>query len=134
MIARKYWIALFGVTFGLTLLPTACSKLPKSPLNVSLKAETAKPQPTQPSTISVEVNAGGPVVLITSAAEFQLRPDGYVQAFLLKDGRRLSLDEPRVGAPADSDFVQIAGKDVHFTLDFQQAQVREAIGKMGAGK
>jgi hypothetical protein len=25
-------------------------------------------------------------VLTTTAAEFQVRPDGYVQAFLLKDG------------------------------------------------
>jgi hypothetical protein len=112
----------------------SCSKLPKSVLHESLKTATAKPQPTQPSTIGVEVNGGGPVVFITSAAEFQLTPDGYVQAFLLRDGRKLSLDEPGVGVPADSDFVRVAGKDVHFTLDFQQAQVREAIGKMGVGK
>ena len=111
----------------------ACSKLPKSPL----KTETAKPEPTQPSAIKVDVKAGGPVTLTTSAAEFQVTPDGYVQAFLFdqkKDGKKLSLDEPNVGAPSDSDFVRVAGKDVHFTLDFQQAEVHEAIGKMGVGK
>ena len=32
------------------------------------------------------------------------------------------------------DFVRVGGKDVHFTLDFQQAEVHEAMGKMGAGK
>ena len=82
----------------------------------------------------MDVKGGGPVVLTTSAAEFEVRPDGYVQASLLKDGKKLSLDEPNIGAPADSDFVRVRGKDVHFTLDFQQAQVHEAIGKMGAGK
>jgi hypothetical protein len=86
----------------------------------------------------VDVKGGGPVVLTTSAAEFQVTPDGYVQAFLLKDGQKLSLDESNVGAPSDSDFVRVegklGGKDVHFTLDFAQAEVHEAIGKMGVGK
>ena len=55
---------------------------------------------------------------------------------MLKNGKKLSLDEPSVVAPADSDFVRTGRKsgDVHFTLDFQQAQVHEATGKMGAGK
>jgi len=135
MIARKHRTALVYTAFALTLLLTACSKLPKSPL----KTAAAKPEPTQPSAIKVDVKTGGPVVLTTSAAEFQVTPDGYVQASLLpdgqkKDGRRLSLDQPNVGAPADSDFVRVGGKDVHFTLDFQQTQVNEAIGKMGVGK
>ncbi|MFI5103254.1 MAG: hypothetical protein ACHP9V_07810, partial [Terriglobales bacterium] len=138
MIARKHGNVLIGTTLvatlGLTLLLTACSKLPKSPLQLPLKTATAKPEPTQPSTINVDVKDGGPVVLTTSAAEFQVTPDGYVQASLLKDGQKLSLDEPDVGAPADSDFVRVGGKDVHFTLDFEQAEVHEAIGKMGVGK
>ncbi len=138
MIARRHGIAPIGatlvVTLGLILLLTACSKLPKWPLQTQLKTTTVKPVPTQPSTIGVEVKDGGPVVLTTSTAEFQVRPDGYVQASLLKDGKRFSLDEPNVGSPADSDFVRVGGKDVHFTLDFQQAQVHEAMGKMGAGK
>ena len=76
-----------------------------------LKTATTKPEPTQPSTIKVDVNAGGPIVLTTSAAEFQVRPDGYVQASLLQeDGKKLSLDEPNVGAPADSDFVRARGQ------------------------
>ncbi len=137
MIARKYGIARVAVmlaTVVLTLLLSACSKSPKAPQTSAQTTAAAKPQPTQPSTINVDVKDGGPVVLTTSAAEFQVRPDGYVQAFLLKDGKKLSLDEPNVGAPADSDFARIAGKDVHFTLDFQQAQVHEALGKMGPGK
>ncbi|MGB9204467.1 MAG: hypothetical protein WCB94_10930, partial [Terriglobales bacterium] len=131
MIGRKHGIARVGITLGTTLglifvllllLLAACSKAP------------AKPEPTQPSTIKVEVKDGGPIVLVTSAAEFEVGSDGYVRASLLQDRRKLSLDEPNVGAPADSDFVRVRGKDVHFTLDFQQTEVHEAIGKMGVGK
>ncbi len=110
--------------FILVLL--ACSRSPE-------QART-KPEATKPSTIKVDVSAGGPVVLTTSTAEFQVRPDGYVQAFLLKGGQKLTLDEPRVGAPADSDYVVAGGKEVHFILDFQQAKVMPAVGKMGVGK
>src|SRR6202521_4667236 len=135
MIARKHRSALICTALGLTLLLTACSKLLRAPL----KTATAKPEPTQPSAIKVDVKTGGPVGLATGAAGFQGGPDGYVQASLLpdgqkKDGQKLSLDEPNVGAPADSDFVRVGGKDVHFTLDFHQTQLHEAIGKMGCGK
>ena len=112
------------------LLLLACSRLQQS----SSKDAKPKPGATQPSTIKVEVNDGGPVVLTNGTAQFQVRPDGYIQAFLLKDGQKLSLDEPRVGAASDSDYVVVAGKEVHFTLDFQQVRVLEAVGKMGVGK
>jgi alpha-galactosidase len=108
----------------------ACSRQPQQ----AAKEPKTKPGATKPSAIKVDVSDGGPVVLTTSAAEFQVRPDGYVQAFLLKDGQKLSLDDPRVGAIADGDFVMVGGKEVHFTLDFQQVRVLEAVGKMGAGK
>jgi alpha-galactosidase len=119
------------VLIAAILVLLACSHLPRQSFSKDAKV---KPESTQPSTIKVEVNTGGPVVLTTSAAEFQVRPDGYVQAFLLRDSQKLSLDEPRVGATTDSDYVVVGGKEVHFTLDFQQAQVLEAVGKMGAGK
>jgi alpha-galactosidase len=109
----------------------ACSHLPQQPFGKEAKT---KPGATQPSAIKVEVNTGGPVVLTTNGAEFQVRPDGYIQAFLLKDGQKLSLDEPRLDAMSDSDYVLVGGQEIHFTLDFQQAQVLEAVGKMGAGK
>ncbi|MGB8012633.1 MAG: alpha-galactosidase [Terriglobales bacterium] len=135
MTTRNRRITLLCIAFLLAFLLTACSKLSKPPLQTA----TAKPEPTQPSAINVDLKPGTPLTLTTSTAEFQVTPDGYVQAFLLpdpqnKDGKKLSLDEPNVGAPSDSDFVRVAGKDVHFTFDFQQAQVHEAIGKMGAGK
>jgi hypothetical protein len=134
MITRKHGIVFIGTALVLLLILTNCSKLSKTPPQSPLKAATAQPEPTQPSAIHVNVNVGGPLVLTTSAAEFQLTPDGYLHASLLKDGKKLSLDEPHVGTPSDSNIVNVGGKDVHFTPDFQQAQVREAIGKMGAGK
>ncbi len=116
----------------LLLFLCACSGGPQLP---QLPKPAPKPTPTQPSTITMEVHSGGPAVVTTSAAEFQVRPDGYVQAsLLLKDGRKLSLDEPRVGTPSDSDYAIVAGKEVHFALDFDQAQVLETFGRMGAGK
>jgi hypothetical protein len=127
VIVRKLRIVLSA---AMLVLP-ACSRLPQQPLT---KGAKEKPKPTQPSAIGVQVNPGGPVVFRTSAAEFQVRPDGYIQAFLLKDGQELSLDDPQVGMPSESDYVVIAGKEVHFTLDFQQAQVLEAVGKTGVGK
>jgi alpha-galactosidase len=104
-------------------------------LNVGCQ-QSQKPAepPSQPSAIKVVVNDGGPVVLTTSAAEFQLLPSGYVQAFLLKDDKKLSLDAARVGAPSDSDYLVSGGKEVRFVLDFGQAKVLEAMGKMGRGK
>jgi alpha-galactosidase len=115
------------VLIAAILFLLACSQKPQQPLN-----NEPKPAAPQPSAIKVEVNASGPVVLTTPTAEFRVRPDGYIQAFLLKDGQKLSLDEPRGGA--DSDYAVVAGKEVHFTLDFQQVRVLEAVGKMGAGK
>ena len=130
MVARKSRVAVLCVTLVLAFLLMACSKLQKSPP----QNQVAKSQPTQPSAINVDIKGGGPVTLTTTATEFEVTPNGYVQAFLLKDGKKLTLDDPNVGAPSDSNFVQVAGKDVYFTLDFQQAQVHEAIGKMGVGQ
>ena len=53
----------------------------------------AKTEPApQPSTIKVEVKPGGPVVLTTSSAEFEILPSGYIQASLLKGGQKLTPD------------------------------------------
>src|SRR5437879_530993 len=46
------------------------------------------------STVAVSHSPGGPIVIKSSSAEFDVLPTGYVQAHLLKDGKRLTLDEP----------------------------------------
>src|SRR5258708_26206537 len=61
-------------------------------------------------------------------------PAGYVQALLLTGGQKLSLDDPRPGNPEESDYLVRDGKEVHFTLDFGQAKIAEAAGKLGPGK
>jgi len=87
----------------------------------------------EPSAISVVVSNGGPVVLRTSAAEFQILPSGYIRASLFKSGSNLSLDEPPE-SPAESDYLVQAGNALHFTPDFSRTKVEEASGKLGRGK
>ncbi len=111
------------VIFALTL---GCSRMANQ--------KPAAAPPSRPSDIKVTVNDGGPAVLETSAAEFQILPSGYIQGFLLKGDQKLTLDEPRLGAPTGSDYLVVDGKDIPFTLDFGNAKVLEAQGKMGRGK
>src|SRR5260370_21871513 len=113
-------ILLLGIT-GSTL---SCSKPPVQP----------KPAPSRPSDIKVEVRDGGPVVLTTSLAEFQLLPSGFLQATLLKDGKRLTLDEPGVGSAGGSDSIVHEGKELDFVPDFGQAKISESSGKLGRGE
>jgi len=103
-------------------------------LSCSKPAAQPKPAPSRPSDIKVEVRDGGPVVLTTGAAEFQILPSGFVQATLLKDGKRLTLDEPEVGSAGGSDSIVHDGKELDFIPDFAQAKVLESVGKLGRGK
>src|ERR1035438_7673772 len=102
MAARKRGTALIAMTLAITSFLAACSRISKAPQEFAGKSASSKLDASQPPyAIHTEIR-GGSVVLTTSAAEFQVSPDGYVQAFLLKDGNKLSLDEPNVGAPASS--------------------------------
>src|SRR5438477_5037231 len=103
-------------------------------LSCSKPAEQPKPAPSQPSAIVVQVHDGGPIVVTTKTAEFQILPSGFLQATLLKDGKRLTLDEPVVGSTGGSDSIVLAGKEFDFVPDFAQAKVVEASGKLGRGK
>jgi alpha-galactosidase len=106
------------------LLMLGCVRPPAQP----------KPAPARPSDIKVEVRDGGPVVVTTSAAEFQVLPSGFLQATLLRAGQRLTLDEPNVGSAGGSDSIVHEGKELDFVPDFGQAKVLEATGKLGRGK
>src|SRR5215467_8251671 len=109
---------------GLTCLTVGCTK----------RAEAPKQPPSQPSAIKVDVRDGGPIVVTTKTSEFQILPSGFVQATLLKDGKRLTLDEPVVGSTGGSDSIIHDGKELDFIPDFAQAKVLEANGKLGPGK
>ncbi len=112
------------IVAGTLLLCTGCART------------TKKPQETrsEPSKISVAVNSGGPIVLSTRTAEFQILPSGYLQASLLKGDHKLSLDEPRQNGLTGSDYLVQQGNEIHFTLDFAGTKITEATGKIGRGK
>src|SRR5271165_298625 len=103
-------------------------------LGCSKPAAHPKAAVSRPSDITVEVRGGGPIVVTTSAAEFQILASGFLQATLLKDGKRLTLDEPGVGSAAGSDYIVHDGEDLEFVPDFGSARVLEATGKLGRGK
>jgi len=109
------------VLLGLTL---GCEKAPVQP----------KAPPSRPSDIKVEMHDGGPLVVTTKSAEFQILPNGFLQATLLKDGKRLTLDEPEVGSSGGSDSIVHGGKEFDFIPDFSQVKILEAVGKLGRGK
>lgn len=96
--------------------------------------QPVKSVPSRPSDIKVEVRDGGPVLLTTSAAEFQILPSGFLQATLLKNGERLTLDEPNVGSTGGSDSIVHEGTELDFVPDFSQTKIVEATGKLGRGK
>ncbi len=102
-------------------LSASCSRPP---------AKTESPAP-QPSQVKVEVKPGGPIVLTTSSAEFQILPSGYIQASLLKGDQKLTLDQP---GPDGSDVLVSNGKAVPLALDFAAAKIEESTGKLGRGK
>ena len=87
--------------------------------------------PSGASKITTTAKRGGPVTITTPSAEFKVLPSGYIQAYLLKQGKSLTLDDPGDGAePANS--VTVAGKEMTgFALDFNHVRVSEARGKIG---
>jgi alpha-galactosidase len=96
--------------------------------------QQVKPAPSRPSDIKVEVPDDGPMKLTTNAAEFQLDHSGFLEARLLKDGKRLSLDEPGTGLSGVDGYLIQGEKQLLFSPDFSQAKISEATGKLGRGK
>jgi len=117
-------VSVLRITVVLLAGLTSCTKPTPQP----------KPAPSRPSEIKVEVRDGGPIVISTGVAEFQILPSGFLQADLRKDGMRLTLDEPGVGSTGGSDSIVHEGKELDFVPDFSQAKVLESAGKLGRGK
>src|SRR5205085_12098332 len=79
----------------------------------------------------VQPATAGLLVIKTPTAEFDITPRGYVQAFLLRDGKRLTLDDPAADAVGGG--ATVDGKPVHdFSFDLSRAAVTNAAGKLGA--
>jgi len=116
---RSKIVVTLALTAAVMLMP-ACSKRASQPV----QAEGG------PSPVSITVHPGGPVVIRTTSAEFDVLPSGYVQASLLKEGKKLTLDDPQGGGG----FLVIGGKQVDLTYDFNQTRITGAQGKLGRGR
>src|SRR5919204_3538268 len=125
MFAHHSYRLLALTIFSFALL-VACDHKP-SP---SPKAGQAEAKGSQ---ISVTVNGKGPITISTPTSEFDVLPSGYVQGYLLKNGKKLTLDEPPAG-PGFGASVVSGATNVAFDLDLAQAKVSEAQGKLGRGK
>ena len=91
-----------------------------------------QPETPQTSATTVAVNAGAPIVVKSSTAEFDILPSGYVQAFLIRRGSRLTLDEPETSSASSSDYVISSNQEIRdFALDLGDAKVTAARGKLG---
>jgi alpha-galactosidase len=89
------------------------------------------PKPVAISAVEVHVIPTGPLVVRTAVSEFDLTPRGYVQAFLLRNGERLTLDDP--AADGTGSGATVAGKRVRdFTFDLDRPAVSAVTGKLGA--
>ena len=121
---RTFWLPI--VASGAILLSTACTQ--RKP-----DSSATTPQVSQPkvSAIAVDVKKSGPIVITTSAARFEVVPSGYIRAALLKDGQEQTLEDE---GQTSGDSVVQNGKPVKFALDFSNAKVGEATGKLGIGK
>jgi|tagenome__1003787_1003787.scaffolds.fasta_scaffold20987588_2 alpha-galactosidase len=122
-------VSLLRLFFLILLLVFAASVL-----SCTKSAPQPKAPPSKPSDIKIEVRDGGPVIIATSTAEFQILPSGFLEATLVKDGKRMTLDDPAVGSSGGSDSIVHDGKELDFVPDFSQAKVLEASGKLGRGK
>jgi alpha-galactosidase len=86
--------------------------------------------------VEVSVAPEGPVLVKTSAAEFELNASGYLRGYLVRNSQKLTLDDPAAGDAGQGDQLISAGKPVHFPgLDFRHAKVTDLHGGIGqAGK
>ena len=85
------------------------------------------------SKIVVTMSDGGPIVITTPGAEFQVSKTGYIHAALMRDGQKLSLDDDRADPQGSADEVISGGKSISdFALDFSKARVTTPSGRLGA--
>jgi len=78
----------------------------------------ARGAPAQPASAVAVTTTGGRVAFRTAAAEFDVLPSGYVQAYLIQDGKRLTLDDPDAGETPAGDELTVGGQPVNgFVFD-----------------
>jgi alpha-galactosidase len=88
----------------------------------------AAPEPSQTSSVTVSTDSDG-IHLHTRAAEFLLRPSGYLQASLESEGQMLTLDDPE--KQAGQQVIAGHAEVPDLVFDLKQAKVADATGKLG---
>ena len=114
------------------MLASAHSSLRLLSAGCTVPRRKRNPAPAQPSQIKVDVKPGGPIVLTTSSAEFQILPSGYIQASLLKGDQKLTLD----AAGARWQRPSGAGRQAASVCSGprRRPKFRTVAGKLGRGK
>ncbi len=78
----------------------------------------------------VSVRQAGSVLVKTPEAEFELLPSGYLEGHLVRQGQRLTLDEPLRGEGGDS--LVSGGVPVHFARpDVDHVKINDIHGAIG---
>ena len=112
-----------GEVLALFCLLSACQK--------SAPPRAADQPSPAVSKIEATTNTDGSVLIRTPAADFELSPRGYLQAFLMKEGRRITLDDP--GPHADGTTAWVNGRLVSdFSIEPSSVVIGESTGKLGA--
>jgi alpha-galactosidase len=112
-------LATLACLLSILALNTACNT-----------AQSPSENQLSPSSVSVMVTHGGPVVIRSSAAEFDVLPSGYIQAYLTRTGQHQTLDDP--DADTRPEALVIDGKLIqHFRFDLKNARVFPVHGRIG---
>jgi alpha-galactosidase len=107
-----------GQALGLFCLLAACQK-------------ATPPATPAVSNIAATVSPDGSVLIKTPAAEFDLSSRGYLQGFLVSNGRRITLDEPAANTGGTT--VVVNGHPVSdFVIEPASVVVSSSNGKLGA--
>src|ERR1019366_8007279 len=113
-----------GHALALFCLLSACQK------SAPPAAQADHATPTV-SRIEATARPDGSVLIKAPSAEFELSPRGYLQAFLVRDGRRFILDEPARNAAGTTAWVN--GRPVSdFVLETGSVVISASTGKLGA--
>lgn len=124
-------ISLRPSSFRLTVL--ALALLPLVFLSGCNRQSSQRTSPQGTSAVSVTVTSGGPMIIQTPAAEFQLNAAGYLQAGLLRDGKASTLDDAQADPNSSADSVTSGGKEISdFVLDFANVRITTPSGRLGA--
>jgi len=117
-LAKGGW-AMLALLCATVAVPPGCRKLPGP-------AERAAPA----SVVAVTVRPGGPLILTTAQAAFELSASGYLQGFLRVGEKRMTLDDPE---GASGEYVVSAGSGTgDFVFDLERAAVTDAQGDFGS--